>query len=74
MDGRKEVYITHNLLNNLVTSNEAFCEETLQVTKNMMNKVNLISSTSEKARNQFFLKLEEKINSLYKKIEMQINE
>lgn len=72
-DDRKEVYITHNLLNNLVTSNEAFCEETLAVTKNMMNKVNLISSSSEKVRNQFFLKMEEKVNSLYKKIEMQIN-
>jgi hypothetical protein len=74
IDGSKEVYITHNLLNNLVTSNEAFCEETLQVTKNMMKKVNLISSTSEKVRNQFFLKLEDKVNALYKRIELQISE
>lgn len=72
MDGNIEVYITHNLLNNLVTSNAAFCEETTQVTKNMMNKVNLISSTSEKERNRFFLKMEEQVNILHDIINRQI--
>ena len=67
-DGRRVVYMTHNLLNNLITTNEKFCSETVNIMNNMMNKSNLISSSSAKLRNIFFLRMEEKINHLKAKL------
>lgn len=65
----KAVYLTHNLLNNLITTNENFCSETSNIIRNMMNKANLISSSSEKERNKFFLRMQEKIEGLKKRLE-----
>ena len=67
-DGRRLVYMTHNLLNNLITANEGFCDETSSIMSNMMNKSNLISSASAKLRNVFFLRMEEKIIQLRTKV------
>ena len=66
----RTVYLTHNLLNNLITTNESFCNETNTIMENMMNKANLISSSSEKLRNQYFIRIEDRIVKLKRKFEV----
>jgi hypothetical protein len=68
MGDNKVVYITHNLLNNLITANADFSEETHNIMKNMMHKANLISSASEKLRNKFFLRMVAKVETLKDKL------
>ena len=64
----KVVYITHNLLNNLITGNADFSEETYNIMKNMMHKANLISAASEKSRNKFFIRMVAKVEALKDKL------
>lgn len=68
MGENKVVYITHNLLNNLITGNVDFAEETHGIMNNMMHKANLISSASEKLRNKFFIRMISRVEDLKKKL------
>jgi len=65
----KVVYITHNLLNNLITGNKDFAVETYNIMNNMMHKANLISTASEKLRNKFFIRMATKVEDLKIKLE-----
>lgn len=53
-DGLKSVYMTHNSLDILSTSNPTFCKQSENAIKGIMRSGNLISSTSELERNRFF--------------------
>lgn len=65
----KTTYITHHTFKALVTTNSAFCDETEQWLNNLLKKSFLISSISEKQRNQFFQKIQDNIGKLKSKIE-----
>ena len=63
-DGQKTSYNTYNVINQLVTTNTAFCDQIENSLRNLMQKSTLISSTSAKERNRFFKTLHEKVNAL----------
>lgn len=61
-------YLTNNAINFLVTSNEGFYKDTLKAVNILIKKSTLLSSTSEKERNRFFLGYQNKIKQLKEKI------
>ncbi|NQY68200.1 MAG: helix-turn-helix transcriptional regulator [Flavobacteriales bacterium] len=58
------LFISHNTLNLLITTNDKFCKETDDWMTNLMGKSTLISEVSEKHRNQFFMKIQERVDQL----------
>jgi len=64
MGDTKITFITHNTLNILATSNQAFCENTYNHIQNLIRKSSLISSSSVKERTKFFNRLNKKINKV----------
>jgi hypothetical protein len=60
-DGKKTVYLNHESLSYIDTSDESFCDEVHQQLQDNMRRSTLISSVSEKQRNIFF-------NALYAKL------
>ncbi|MEX2234059.1 MAG: hypothetical protein WD824_17975, partial [Cyclobacteriaceae bacterium] len=62
------VFINHNTLNVLSTTQESFCVQTENYLRNLLNKATKISGTGEKERLKFFNRIEEKIKSLKKRI------
>jgi hypothetical protein len=69
MDGNPTTFFTFNVINLLITSNPLFCQQNEQSLKILMKESTLISSTSAKDRNRFFIQIIEKINGLRKRIE-----
>lgn len=60
----KLLFLSHNTLNLLITTNDKFCNETDQWLTNLMGKSTLISEASEKHRNQFFMKIQKRVDQL----------
>ena len=69
MDGNAVTFFTFNVINLLITSNPLFCQQNEQSLKILMKESTLISSTSAKDRNRFFIQIIEKINGLRKRME-----
>ena len=68
-DGRKTVYSTYNVINQLITTNPVFCDTIEKSLRNLMQKSTLISGTSAKERCRFFNILHEKVRILGDKID-----
>lgn len=68
-DGRKTAYLTYNIINQLVTSDPAFCDQIEDSLRNLMQKSTMISGTSSKERHRFFNSLHEKVKVLRLRIE-----
>jgi BetR domain-containing protein len=68
VNNHKTVYITHEALNYLATSNQVFCNETSNWLDIQMKKAQLISGTSEKIQNKFFSSQIKKIEKLMEMI------
>jgi hypothetical protein len=64
MGGNRAVYISHNVMNYLATSNPGFCDTTASTQNNLLQRSTGISATGEKDRNIFFNKVEEKIDEV----------
>jgi len=62
------VFITHNIVDILTTSDESFCKKTDLFINNLLNKAVLISGAGEKERSKFFNQMGEKIKALREKI------
>lgn len=62
------VYLTHNVLNYLITHDDTFCEKSFSSIRNLIRKSTLISSISEKERYKFFMKMQDKITTIRQKI------
>jgi hypothetical protein len=62
-------YITNNGINLLQTYNKAFFQYNYQWCRNLIQKSTLISGTGEKERNKFFLKLNDKIQTVINQID-----
>jgi hypothetical protein len=68
MGDKKAAYVIHNITEILMTTHEAFCNQTESFINNLQNRSVLISTTGEKERNKFFNRIEEKIEAVRKKI------
>ncbi len=64
MDGNPTTFFTFNVINLLITSNPLFCQQNERSLKILMKESTLISSTSAKDRNRFFIQIMDKINGL----------
>jgi hypothetical protein len=62
-------YITNNGINLLQTYNKDFFQYNYQWCRNLIQKSTLISGTGEKERNKFFLKLNDKIQTVINRID-----
>jgi hypothetical protein len=67
-DGIKTVFINYDVLNYMVSKDEAFCNPLYADMQQMMKKSTLISQTSEKQRNIFFNIMLNKINERKKNL------
>ena len=68
MNGQKTSYYTYNVINQLITTHPAFCNQVDRTLRNLMKKSTLVSGTSEKERYRFFNGLREKVKLLRTKI------
>lgn len=69
MDGNPITFFTFDVINLLITTNPLFCEHNERSLRTQMKESTLISSTSAKDRNRFFIKILDKINGLRKRME-----
>jgi hypothetical protein len=69
VDGQKTCYCTYNVINQLITTNPAFCNQVDKTLRNLMQKSTIISGTSAKERHRFFNKLHENVKALRTRIE-----
>jgi plasmid maintenance system antidote protein VapI len=63
-------HISHNVINDLYTSNNKFAKESWDVMQNLVSRSTLISSSSEKERSKFFNRLRKKIQSTRAKLDL----
>ena len=68
LDHTKMVFLTHNVINFMSTTDEQFCNHTFDGIGNLMKKSTLISSVSERERSRFFKFLRKRIESRKEKI------
>ena len=68
MGDKRVSFLTHNIGDILITSDEVFCRTTEQFFNNLINKAILISTTGEKERSKFFNQLDEKIRAIKQRI------
>lgn len=68
MNERKTVYISHNITELLLTAHDTFTEQTENFINNLKSRSVLISTTGEKERNKFFNRIEEKIETVKKRL------
>lgn len=68
MVDKRVVFINHNTLNILSTTQDAFCIQTENYLLNLLKKATKISGTGETERLKFFNSMEEKIKSLKRKM------
>ncbi|UII19121.1 helix-turn-helix domain-containing protein [Fulvivirga ligni] len=61
---QKSVYKAHNIIDNIVTHHQHFCERTLQMHEKFLSTATLISSTNQRERVRFFNRLRKKVNAL----------
>lgn len=68
MDGKYAVFINHNMLNVLTTSQQSFCKQTEDYLRNLLNKATKISGTGERERQKFFNIIEDKVRTLKRRL------
>ncbi|MDH5398603.1 MAG: helix-turn-helix domain-containing protein [Cyclobacteriaceae bacterium] len=68
MEGVKATFITYNMLNTLHTTDEVFSQNVEHHLDTVMKKSSLISSASEKTRNQVFNLMEKKVDEVWEKL------
>lgn len=73
-DDHKGLYITHNLLNFIHSSDATYYDDSLNVINKQMANASVISQVNEKSRNSYFHSLRKMINNQKKKIELDLEE
>lgn len=68
-DQKSGLYLTHNMLNYLNTSDEIYVKESEQIMEKLIANSSLISIVNEKERNSFFHQIERTITVYKQKIE-----
>ncbi len=67
------IYITHNIMNYLETTNEAYVSDTKNILEKQLANSSLISQVNERERNNFFYDFDRTINAFRKKIEADLS-
>ena len=67
------VYISHNILNYLVTEDPFYADETEKVVTKLRDNSSLISKVNAKERNQFFGNLERTVTNFRRKVEAELD-
>ena len=67
-DNMREVFVIHESVNYLTTTNPQFCEETANWMQVQKKKSILITNSSERERNKFFKKQYNKIEKMMKRV------
>lgn len=70
LDHTRTVYLTHNVINFMITTDAQFCNHTWDNIQNLMKKSTLISSVSERERSRFFKVLRRRIAGRKEKLGM----
>jgi hypothetical protein len=73
-DSGSMVYLTHNVMNYLGTTDPYYIKETEFVLDKLLQNSNLVSEVNTKDRNRFFAQIEHNIMSLRRKIELAIDD
>lgn len=71
-DEKKGLYLTHNMMNYLYTTDDNYVNESEQILNKLLENSSLISKVNEKDRNSFFYQLERTILSYKQKIEIEL--
>lgn len=71
-DSQKGLYITHNMMNYLKTSDEVYVNESEQILHKLLENSSLISKVNEKERNAFFHQLDRIVLICKNKIEAEL--
>ena len=69
---KRGLYVTHNIMNYLQTTDPQYVTDTKQVLDKQLANSSLISVVNEKERNNYFFEFEKTINMFRKKIEADI--
>ena len=72
-DDYQGLYVGHNLLNSVYTTDKAYIDDTVSVLNKQMANSSVISSVNEKERNNYFSQVKRMIESFKKKIELEVN-
>ena len=72
-DDYQGLYVGHNLLNSVYTTDKAYIDDTLSVLNKQLANSSVISSVNEKERNNYFSQVKRMIESFKKKIELEVN-
>lgn len=73
-DAGSGLYISHNVLNYVHTTDEVYIEDSANVLKKQLDNSSMISSINEKERNNYFFQVKNMINGIRKKIEAESSE
>ena len=73
-DSGSSVFLTHNIMNILNTSDPYYIQETEFVLDNLVNNSSLISQVNTKQRNRYFSDLEKTVLDFRKKVEAELAE
>lgn len=72
-DEGSSVYLSHNIMNYLVTTDPFYADETERVLIKLKDNSSLVSETNAKERNKFFGNLERTVQNLKRKIEAELD-
>jgi len=73
-DDYSGLFIAHNLMNTLHTSDKIYMEDSMGVLKKQIANSSVISVVNEKERNTFFAQIKKMIGNVRKKIELDLEE
>jgi hypothetical protein len=72
-DAQEQVFLEHNVINFLETSDPGFCKETRATLETIQRKCTPISTVSERARNKYFNQLDQSIARMKSRAESLIS-
>ncbi|MEX1003695.1 MAG: hypothetical protein WDZ35_16365 [Crocinitomicaceae bacterium] len=71
-EGGSSVYLSHNIMNYLVTTDPYYCEESENILTKLIDNSSLISKINAKERNHFFGNMERTILNFRRKVEAEL--
>lgn len=72
-DDYQGLYVGHNLMNSVYTTDSAYIDDTVSVLQKQMANSSVISVVNEKERNNYFSQVKKMIDSFRKKMELEVN-
>ena len=73
-DQAEGLYMAHNILNTLHTTDEYYVQDSLQVMERQFANASLISQTNEKLRNAYFHQMTRSVQMIKQKLELELEE